>query len=117
RFEKIRDKEVDFASAYGIPAPTVNTGSTGNTGSTSNTGSTGSGKASGSSAGKSGRSGKSAATGGRASSKPRALAITNPTAVQRLLRDFAPRGKKREKVETLRAEAVKLDVNQTPLAF
>ncbi len=38
-------------------------------------------------------------------------------AVQRLLKDFAPRGKKREKVETLRIEAVNLDVNKTPLAF
>jgi hypothetical protein len=109
RFEKIRDKNVDFASAYSIPAPTANTG---------NTGSAGSGKGSGSSAGsKSGRSGKSAASGGRGSTKPKALAITNPKAVQRLLRDFAPRGKKREKVETLRIEAVKLDVTKTPLAF
>jgi hypothetical protein len=111
RFEKIRDKDVDFASAYGIPAPTTNTGSTGNTGSS------GSGKASGSSTGKAGRSGKSAASGGRASTKQKALAITNPKAVQRLLRDFAPRGKRREKVETLRIEAVNLDVNKTPLAF
>jgi hypothetical protein len=111
RFEKIRDKDVDFASVYGIPAPAVNTGSTGNTGGT------GSGKAGGSSTGKSGRSSKSAASGGRASTKQKALPITNPKAVQRLLKDFAPRGKKREKVETLRIEAVNLDVNKTPLAF
>jgi hypothetical protein len=109
RFEKIRHKDVDFASSYGIPAPAGNTG---------NTGSAGSGKAGSSSAGsKSGRSGKSAASGGRGSTKPKALAITNPKAVQRLLKDFAPRGKKREKVETLRLEAVKLDVTKTPLAF
>jgi hypothetical protein len=103
-FETIRSKDVDFASVYGIPASTAK-----------NT--TGSGKATSSSAGKSGRSGKSAASGGRASTKLKALAITNPKAVQRLLGDFVPRGKKREKVETLRIEAVNLNVTKTPLAF
>lgn len=104
-FERIRNKDVDFAEAYGLP-PMAGAGS-GNAGGTT-TGGVGAGG---------GRtSGKT--TGGRkASSKPKAISITNPKAVRQLLRDLTPRGKKREKVEALRIEAVRLDISKTPLAF
>lgn len=100
-FESIRLKEVDFASAYGVPAATSKPASKG-------AGSSPSG----------GTAGTTAASG-KAKSRvhPKALAITDPKTVRALLKDFEPKGKKREKVVTLRNEATKLDVVKTPLAF
>ena len=90
-FEKIRQKDIDFAVAYGVP-PAKTRGS--------------GGKAAGAGTGK-----------GKAQKKLKALAISDPRAVRRLLKEFAPRGKKREKVATLRDEAIYLDLVKTPLAF
>jgi hypothetical protein len=47
----------------------------------------------------------------------RATAIDDPRAVRRQLREFVPRGKKREKVVALKDEAVRLDLGKTPFAF
>src|SRR5438477_3018217 len=49
--------------------------------------------------------------------KPIAYAIKDPRAVRKLLKNFAPRGNGREKVVTLRDEAIALDIADTPLAF
>ena len=95
-FDAIRQKDADFAVAYGIPAATSGGGS----------GSKGGSKGSGAKGKK-----------GHPPPKPKAYAINDPKAVRRVLRDFVPRGKKREKVVTLRDEAIKLDLRDTPLAF
>jgi hypothetical protein len=105
-FETIRDKDADFGSAYGMKAAARAAGgpSGGGTGSPAKAG------------------GKSAHTKptkpvGKTSTKQRDSAITSPKATRQYLVEFAVRGKKREKVETLRLEAIKLDLNKTPLAF
>jgi hypothetical protein len=51
------------------------------------------------------------------SAAQRALATGDPRAVKRLLRDFTPRGKRREKLVALKNEIVQLDITKTPLAF
>jgi hypothetical protein len=48
---------------------------------------------------------------------PRAFPLSDPRAVKRTLKGFVPRGNNRGKVATLVAEAQKLDVSKTPLAF
>ena len=100
-FDHIRDKGNDFAAAYGIPPLPSKKGKK-------------SGSATGSKAG-----GKTKPTGSAAASgaAQKAVATGDPRAVRRLLKDFAPRGKKREKVVALRDEAVRLDLRFTPLAF
>jgi hypothetical protein len=113
-FEAIRSKEVDFAEAYGLPALSSGGGQSGRS-SGGGAGGSGSGTA-GTSGGSTGMSGKTA-RGRKSTSKPKAVSTTNPKAVRQLLRDFTPRGKKREKVEELRIEAVQLDLVNTPLAF
>jgi hypothetical protein len=60
---------------------------------------------------------KTGGTKGTSAAAQRAVATSDPRAVRRLLKDFAPRGKKREKVVALRDEAVRLDLSHTPLAF
>jgi hypothetical protein len=106
-FDKIRQRDMDFAAAYGMPSlhgeePAPKGGS----------------KNSGTGSGGGGGGAEGGATGkGRAEVKPKALAISDPRAVRRILRDFVPMGKNREKVVTLRDEAVKLDLAKTPLAF
>lgn len=49
--------------------------------------------------------------------KPKATGVHDPKTLRRLLRRLTPRGDNREKVVTLRDEAVKLNVAETPLAF
>ena len=104
-FDTIRQKDTDFAVSYGIP-PAPTTGASGGTAG---------GAAAGAKPGDKGAG--PAARKGQTPTKPRAYAISDPKAVHRLLREFVPRGKKREKVVTLRDEAVKLNLVKTPLAF
>ena len=47
----------------------------------------------------------------------RAVATGDPRAVRRLLNEFQPVGKKREKLVALLNEAVRLDLKKTPFAF
>lgn len=53
----------------------------------------------------------------KSSPKPDATASTDPKSVTRTLKDFQPRGAKREKVATLINEARALTLTRTPLAF
>ena len=52
-----------------------------------------------------------------APSHPKAVSATDPRHVKALLRRFSPRGSNREKLVTLRDEAKKLNVADTPHAF
>ena len=103
RFEGIRGKDKDFAETYSIPLRQAK-------GTSSSRASAPSSKPSGKSKGGSNTRRPSAAT-------QRAVAMGDPRAVRRLLKEFGPRCKKREKVVTLRDEAVLLDLDRTPLAF
>ena len=61
---------------------------------------------------------KSGGQGQKSSTKTqKALPLDDPKSIVRVLQGFAPRGKEREKVATLLEEAVKLKIEQTPLAF
>jgi hypothetical protein len=102
-FDKIRNQYVDFATEYGVPVAAKGSGG---------------GASSGSGSGPKGAGGgaKGKATKG-AAKKPKAIAINDPKLVKRLLRDFAPRGKGREKLVALKNEAVLLDLVRTPMAF
>lgn len=99
-FDGIRQKDRDFAEIYGMPPLRTKSAR-----SSSGTGTKRDGKS---------NTGDTKRTSGTAQ---RAVATGDPRAVRRLLRDFAPRGKKREKVVALKDEAVILDLSRTPLAF
>lgn len=94
-FDRLRNKDEDFGVDYGLPALRK-------------------AKAKATSA-------KSASAKTRSATKSaaveRAVATGDPRAVRRLLNEFQPVGKKREKLVALRNGAVKLDLRQTPLAF
>ncbi len=94
-FDIIRGRD-DFAIPYGIPGSS----------------STASGKRS-----KGGKKGKQRRAPTGVPAKPIAYAINDPRAVRKLLKNFAPRGNGREKVVTLRDEAIALNIAVTPLAF
>ena len=103
-FDRIRDKDVDFGAAYGLPAAKAN----------------GRGKAKGGNQG----TGKAAAAKAAAAATKRkqaaaqkAIATGDPRAVKRLFQEFQPVGKKREKLVALKEEIVTLDLRRTPLAF
>ena len=98
-FEGIRTKERDFGEAYGLPPLKAKKGE------------------------KPGRGQVTAAKKAteRESSSTRlvekALATRDPRAARRLLEQLLSRGRRREKVEALREEAVLLNIRKTPLAF
>lgn len=45
------------------------------------------------------------------------MALNDPKAVRRVLKSFSPKGNNREKVVTLRNEALKLNLSDNPIAF
>jgi len=97
-FDRLRNKDEDFGADYGLPAlmkaqPNAAKASTAKSAS---------------------RKTKPAEASATAE---RAVATADHRAVKRLLNDFQPVGKKREKLVALLNEAVKLDLRQTPLAF
>lgn len=103
RFDTIRNKDVDFALKYGlapIEPPKPKTGHPADKGPKPKTP-------------------KKPTTPSQPPGKrpDKSLPTNDPKAVRRALRDFAPRGKKREKVAALKKEAAALDLNETPLAF
>jgi hypothetical protein len=129
RFETIRRKGTDFAAKYGIPpiAPSGGSGGSpggagagGSRGSAGGSGGSGGGGASGGTGrpvgGGSGTPGGSAGTGG-SGSKTAAVPINDPRSVKRVLKKFRPLGNGRDKVVTLRDEALKLDLKDNPIAF
>jgi len=111
-FETIRRKDLDFAAHYGLHVddPKADPGGSAGSGSPAAGGSSDAGKA-----------GHDTSRGGGSKSgvpaKPKAVSINDPKAVKKLLKSFAPRGKNREKVVTLKMEAELLDVGRTPIAF
>jgi hypothetical protein len=58
-----------------------------------------------------------AATRRKQAAAQKAIATGDPRAVKRLFQDFAPRGKKRDKLVALKEEIITLDIRRTPLAF
>jgi hypothetical protein len=119
-FDAIR--KTDFASDYGIP-PLPGKGNSGAAaGGASTSTSNDSGAESGTSGGRTnGTSGQDSGTseGGTSGQGkgPKAVAMGDPRRVKRILRDFAPRGKNREKVVSLRDELCELKLDKNPIAF
>jgi hypothetical protein len=96
-FDRIRDKDDDFAVEYGLPAvkkPKTKTAKKTATKPTSK-----------------------ATSAAKSKAVQRAVATGDPRAVKRLLIDFQPVGKKREKLVALLEEAIQLDFRRTPMAF
>lgn len=119
-FDAIR--KTDFASAYGIPPlpsqgnPAGGAGS----GSTSTSSTSGAGTGSGKSGGTSGQGNDTGGQAGGATKQEKgakAVAMDDPRRVKRILRDFAPRGKNREKVVSLQGELRELNLDRNPIAF
>jgi hypothetical protein len=103
-FDGIRSKDADFAEGYGLPAAKTRKGA-GTASAASSQGAGGKSKS------------KTATRTSSATAAQRAVATGDPRAVRRLLKDFAPMGKRREKLVALRDEAVRLDLTVTPFAF
>jgi hypothetical protein len=114
QFKTIRQKQ-DFAARYGVPPAAPSSGGT--PGAAAGAAAAAGGSAAGGSAGgsTSGTSGTTSSSQG--SKKPAAVAMESPEAVMRALRKFKPRGSNREKVESIRREALELNLEKTPLAF
>jgi len=91
-FPKVRDKQTDFAESFGLP-PQSQKGAVAKSSSPTGTISTGS------------------------KSGPRAISSRDPASVMRTLRQFAPKGKGRDKVATLLDEMRKLKLDKHPYAF
>ena len=104
-FDTIRDKSVDFATKYGIPPKSSTGGTATKTDSTSSQGS-------------STNTSQQDTAGSKSKRKAvAAVATHDPRAVKRTLKQLSPVGNNRQKIVALRDEALKLDLNKTPLAF
>lgn len=103
-FDDLRAKDNDFAISYGLPASTKPGASAGTAG--AGAGSSGSASTAGGTSG-----------GVGTPPKPKAVSINDPKGVKKILKEFTPRGKNREKVVTLKHEAEILDITKTPIAF
>lgn len=104
-FEAIRDKGGDFAVSYGMPAPAQAAGTTTSAGASTAT------------SGASGAASGSGAASTASSKKRKAVSTNDPRSVRRTLKQFAPRGKGRDKVVTLLEEARTLKLDTHPHAF
>lgn len=105
RFEHIRSKNDDYAfDKYGIP-PSIQS-------STKKASSTATANAS-----KAGKAATQTQTTSTGQKKTKAVALDDPRAVARVLRDFGPKGKNREKLVTLLEEIRKLKLHLHPHAF
>jgi hypothetical protein len=113
-FSEIRNKDFDFAAVrYGLPVPQPPaSASTAATTSTTD----GSSKQN-ASAGATSTQGKSNMSTGKGSKGPRAVGLEDKRSVQRVLRNFHPGGKHREKLVTLIEEARLLNLDQNKYAF
>lgn len=146
-FAALRDPHDDILATYGIPAiavpSTPSTNGSGDTGSATQTSTAaaipGAGSQPSNTQGTSSSSGTapSGATSTAGAStpgttapaqqqagptatpvrQPRVFAINDPRTVKKTLRKFAPRGNNRQKVVTLKEEAVRLDLEKNPIAF
>ena len=110
-FEKLRTR--DFGTLYGFPAPSTTLTGKANKGGATGQGAQGPGSSTAAAAG--GTTGQTAAKG--ANRGKVAVSTTNPRAIKRLLKDFRPQGKGRDKLVTLIEEARCLDIVKTPHAF
>lgn len=119
-FDAIRKVGTDFAAAYGIPlAPAGGSSSSAGTGSG---GGTGAGTAGATGTGKSGTgagtgTGTGTGAGSGAGGGSAAYAINDPRSVTKILKQFAPKSANRQKIVTLRDEALKLNLRDNPIAF
>ncbi len=119
-FKKIRDKDQDFAAQYGLPTVTSSSASASAASQGGSKGSTtgASGGSSSQSQGTQAQGTSSSGAGSNTSKKKMvAVAINDPKAVRRMLRAFKPLGANREKIVSLKDEALKLNIEKTPLAF
>ena len=94
-------------ATYGIPVVQADSGSGGTRGG---------GSAGGSKSSTNKTSGKTA-SGGATTKPPKAIAINDPRAITKALKQFVPRGNNRDKLVALKDEAIKLDIAKTPMAF
>ena len=126
RFETIRNKTKDFAADYGMP-PATSPNNVGNTSSQKGSAGTATGGSGGTANQPQGQQGTTPNTTGSSTQggagtgptgkKTAAVATNDPKAVKRTLRKFKPVGNNRQKVETLRKEALELNMVKNPLAF
>ena len=136
KFETIRKKKDEFLNRYGLPLPipaapsgtsetssaVPTAGATSNAPSTSpsstNTPPTGTGSAMSSSAPSAAVSSSGAtASASTSGKKVAAVPINDPRSVVRMLRSLKPLGNNRQKIVTLKNEALELDLQKTPFAF
>ena len=97
-FDRLRNRDLDFGVDYGLPAPRKDKATAAKTAPPKTTAT-------------------KAKTAPMSASVERAVATGDPRAVRRLLNEFQPVGKKREKLVALLNEAVRLDLKKTPFAF
>ncbi len=121
-FDSIRKVGTDFAATYGIPPATTGGLSTGpvtgsGTGAGTGVGSRRSAGAEKSGAGTGTESGTGSRAGKGAGSGPAAFAINDHRAVTKTLKQFVPKGGNRQKIVTLRDEALNLTLRDNPIAF
>ncbi|MFY4730655.1 hypothetical protein, partial [Nitrospira sp. BLG_2] len=122
-FDKIRNATIDFAESYGIPglsppkAPSGGAPSGGAPSGGAPSGGAPSGGAPGTAAPTGPPTPGSTKPAAPKPSKVKAVGITDPKAVMRALKDFAPVGKNREKVVTLLDEARRLTLSKHPHSF
>ena len=116
-FDKVRNS--DFIAGYGFPEPIAkkNGRSAGAQSGTDEKAASGSGgKGAKKTDDKKEAGGETQANAGTRRGHA-AVATTDPRSIKRHLKDFTPRGKRREKLVDLVEEARQLDVKKTPLAF
>ncbi len=109
RFETIRKKEAEFVVKYALPDLSASVADT------KPKKAEGEGQPRSSGGGGDGVQDQKAS--GTVKKKMVAVSIRDPKAVARTLRNFKPVGDRREKVVTLRDEALNLRLNKNPLAF
>ncbi|MBB4598919.1 hypothetical protein [Xanthomonas arboricola] len=124
-FDAIRKS--DFSANYGIPPLPSQGHASSSDASNGASGHSGAGTAGGSfsgtndpgSGGTASGQGSGTKTGGNFGSGKgtKAVAMDDPRRIKRILRDFAPRGKNREKVVSLAKELCELKIDKNPIAF
>jgi hypothetical protein len=127
RFPHLRKGFAKFIADHGLASPSGTTvvagsvpagaGTGGPQGPTTTGTSAGGGSTPGGSGSTTASGNANAPTSSGAAKKPVARSTYDPRTVTQLLRKFTPRGVNRQKVVALRDEAVRLDLNETPIAF
>lgn len=117
-FETIRARGKDFAAPYGVPPSSTSSSSrSGLQTGTAGAGGGASGAGTGGSQGGSSSGSTSGSGAGASGTRSAAAAIQTPQAVKAILKKFVPLGNNRQKVVTLRDEALSLNLTKNPIAF